>query len=459
MTSGLGSISLTGQALGMGGIGGSIDTDALIEALMNAKSIPQQRLKLALADQQALEATYQGLRAQFTSMRNAAWKVDDSDSWAVTTATSSHAAVVATSSLDATPGSATFRVTQLAAAQVSTVAADANGAVVDDFTQGLSLTVGGEAHTIDLTSGSAEDVASAINKAGLGVRAAVIVVDDPDTGPDATKKMLQLTASKTGTDASFGATGFGDGGGSAQQIVAASNAQISVGGVDEFGDPLPGSYTVSSQSNTFTGAMPGVTFSIGADAIGKDVTVTVAADANKVSDTVKAMVDAVNTAKSAIATHTGRDGLLQGRSEFRTLGFDMGSLIANGVAGGGSFADFGIDMNKDGVISFDADTFAAAYAADAKGAMDAISKLANGMASVADDAIAPVTGAVSGAIDASTVKQADIARDISTWSTRLDAQRVQLTLKYTAMQTALARLEGQSDWLTSMFKSLEAKDD
>lgn len=461
MTSGLGSISLTGQALGMSGIGGSIDTDALIDALMDAKSIPQKRLKLQLEQQQGLEATLQGLKAQFTAMRNTAWKVDDSDSWAVTSATASHSGVTASTDIGALTGSATFRVTSVATAQVSTVSADATGNVVDDPNSGIQITIedGGDGspvtHDIALTGGSTADVAAAINKAGIGVRAAVVTIDDANN-PGQTTTMLQLTSDKTGTAAAFTATGFNSPGGGADEIVAATNAQIAVGSFDANGNQTSG-YTVSSQNNTFTDTMPGVSFTVSSSAVGQDVTITVGRDTAKVSGMVSAMIDAANAAKGAISSATGKDGALQGRSEIRLLGFDMANLVSSGVPGT-SFTAFGIDMDKDGNISFDAARFAAAYAADAQGTEDAITALAHGFADVGNDALAPVYGAVTSSIDSITEKVQSINRDITMWNERLDQQRVQLTIKYTEMQSALARLQGQSDWLTSMFDSLNNKD-
>ena len=67
--------------------------------------------------------------------------------------------------------------------------------------------------------------------------------------------VLQLVSSTSGSAAAFTASGFEN---AAQTLVTAQNAQITVG------DPSNGGYSVSSPTNTFTGFIPGVTFSVSA---------------------------------------------------------------------------------------------------------------------------------------------------------------------------------------------------
>lgn len=440
MSTATGSISMSGL---LGGNAGKIDTDALIDALMQAKAIPQNQLKDKLAAQQKVTNAYQQLNSMLQSLTKAAQAVTDVDFGSATAATSSSAGVIASSTTGAATGSSTFTVTQLAAAQVSTVAVDADGTVADPAA-GIDITVGSTTTHLDLASGNAADVAGAINAAdGLGVRAAVINTDQG--------QVLQLTSLKTGTENAFTAAGFSS---ATQDLVAAQDAQIQVGTVGS------GGYTISSATNTFTDAMPGVTFSVGAEALGQQVTVTVSSDVDAISRTVKAMVDAANSAKSAISTATGKGGILQGHSDIRSIGMDLASAISMGTADGKSLTDYGVDMDRNGVITFDAAQFAAAYAADAKGTVDAIAgSLGASFKQTAESASAPVTGTLTQTIASAQDRADSINDDIDSWNERLDKMHDQLVIKYTAMQTALAKLQSQGDWLTSMFKSMQADND
>src|SRR4029078_11958541 len=74
---------------------------------------------------------------------------------------------------------------------------------------------------------------------------------------------------------------------------AASDAVVHVG-------PSGGGYDVTSGSNTFTGVMPGVTFTISRKDI--DVTVSTAKNPNTLADKVQSFVDATNAALSQISS-------------------------------------------------------------------------------------------------------------------------------------------------------------
>ena len=439
MTSALGSITVSGL---LGGTAGQIDTDSLIASLMKAEAIPQNQLKDQLSAQQTVLAAYQSVNTRMTALQTAARAVTDPATWNATSATSSSPAVVASGSASATPGSTTFDVLRLATAQVSTIAADATGSVVGTTAAGITITAAdGTAHQISLTSGAAEDVAAAINGAGIGVRAAVVRTDGG--------LVLQLSARSTGTANAFTATGFDA---PATTIVAAQDARIGVG------DPAAGGYTISSSSNTFTDGIPGVTFSVGAVATG--VTVTVTSDTTSITSAVKAMVDAANAASSTIASLSGKGAPLQARSDVRSIAMGLGSAVSGGTDAGGSLRAVGIDLDSHGVISFDADAFTAAFAADPTGTTAAVSgSLATRFGQAADAAIAPVTGSVTQAIADTNGRSDDLNKQIDGWTSRLSDIQTRLQLKYAAMQTMLAKLQSQSTYLTSMLKSLSPNSD
>ncbi len=444
MTSGLGSISITGSAL-LGGTASKIDTDALINALMSAKSIPQKQLQLQVQNQAKTISAYQGINSTMAGITSAASSLMDTTGWSATKATSSSASVVASSTSTAPMGTSTFDVTALATAQVSTVAADASGNVIDFSTNPtLTLTVAGTDHVISLTSGSATDVAKAVNDANVGVRAAVINVDNPAM-PGSTMQVLQLSSAKTGAANTFGSAQLP----SMSTLVAAQDAQITVG------NPAAGGYTISSATNTFTDAMPGVTFTVSKLETG--VTVSVASDTAKVANLVQSLVSAVNSAKLGIGTYTGKGAQLQGDSMVTSLNQDMSYVFSSATATGKSLSEYGIELTKEGVVSFDASVFTTAYNADPAGTMQTISDaVGTPLKAIADAASAPITGTLTQAITSLNNRNADLNTQIATWSDRLDNERTQLTLKYTAMQTALAKLQSQGDWLTSMFKSMDS---
>lgn len=434
MTSSTGSISVSGL---LGGTAGQIDVTSLISQLMQAKAIPQSQLKDQLTNVQSELSAYQAINTKMTALQTAAQALTDPSGWTTTAATSSSPTVVATSTGAAQAGATTFDVTRLAAGQISTVAADASGVVVGNPSAGIQITgADGTAHQIALTSGSAADVAAAINTAAVGVRASVVQTDQGS--------VLQLSSAKTGLANGFTVSGFDT---PPQTLVNAQDAQISVGGTAGAG------YTVSSSSNTFSGFIPGVTFSVGALATG--VTISVASDEQAISDKVQALVTAANSALAELNHDTGQGAVLQGRFDVSSLASSLMSSVSAGVAGGGSLKTFGIDIDSTGTMSFDPGAFAAAYAADPAGAHDAVSgSFAARLGTAATNAVTAQTGTISQSISGLNDQSTQLNDEIDDWTTRLTDINSALTAKYTVMETALARLQSQQTYLTSMFASL-----
>jgi flagellar hook-associated protein 2 len=432
-----GSISLSGL---LGGTAGQIDVTSLISNLMTAQSVPQTQLKDQLTTVQSQLSAYQTVSSTVKAVQTAAQALDTT-AWKATAATSSSTSVVATSSATAAAGSTTFSVTQLASAQVTTVAADSSGAVVKIPADGITVTDGqGVSHNIALTSGSAADVAAAINGANIGVRASVIQTSSGST-------ILQVSSTKTGTANGFGLDNSNLSN-NAQNVTAAQDAVASVG------DPANGGYSVTSSSNTFTNLIPGVTFSANAPA--SNVTITVGSDQQSISDKVKALVSAAASAASIVGQATAQGAILQGKPDLNALSIAFGSAVSQGTSTGQSLSTYGIDLDSTGAITFDADTFADAYAKDPAGTQAAITGFVNSLNSTATNAVDPTTGTLTAAINSANTQTTNLNDEIDDWTTRLNTIQDSLTTKFTAMETALAKLQSQSTYLTSMFNSLNS---
>lgn len=431
-----GSISLSGL---LGGTAGQIDTTSLINQLMAAQAIPQSELKDQLATLQNQQGAYQAINTKIAAVQTAAQALTDPTAWQATAATSSSSAVAATSSAGAAVGSTTFSVTQLARAQVTTVAADSSGTVVSVPSAGISVTdSAGVVHPIPLTGGSATAVAAAINSAGIGVRASVVQTSSG--------MILQVVSAKTGLANGFTLSGTDS---TPATVVGAQDAQVAVG------DPQAGGYTVTSPTNTFTGVIPGVTFSV--NSVASDVTVSVGSDQQAISDKVKALVDAANAALSEVSTDTAKGAVLQGRYDARAAGTAIASAVSAGTSAGQSLKSWGIDLDSKGQMSFDPTAFAAAYAADPAGTQTAVAgSFATALNTAATTAVAPVTGTITATLAAMTTRSTDLNDEINTWTDRLSSVRSGLQLKYAAMETALAKLQSQSTYLSSMFNNLNS---
>lgn len=421
----------------IGGLASGIDTASLITQLMAVAAQPQTQLKAKLTTQQTVLSAYQAINTKMTALQAAADAVKQASTWTAAAASSSSSSVVASNTSAAQAGaSMTFNVTQLAAAQVSTVAV--NGDAVSAPASGIDiLDSNNVSHHIDLTDGTAATVAAAVNNAGVGVRASVI---NTDAG-----QLLQFASTTTGTSGAFTVNGLAS---TPQRAVAAQNAQISVG------NPASGGYTISSQTNTFNDALPGVTFTAGA--VASNVTVSVASDSAAITKAMQTLVDAANAALGEIGKDAGKGAVLQGNSQITSLTQSIFSAISHGTNTGGSFNTIGVTLTSTATITFDATAFAAAYAADpTKTQNDAGASLATTLSAFAGAASAPVTGTLSQLITSGGDQIIDLGKQIDAWDTRLADQQTALQQKYSAMESVLSKLKNQTAYLTSALASID----
>ncbi|HRI96656.1 MAG TPA: flagellar filament capping protein FliD, partial [Nocardioides sp.] len=223
--------------------------------------------------------------------------------------------------------------------------------------------------------------------------------------------------------------------------------------------------TVSSTTNTFTDLVPGVTLSLAADtAVGATGTVDVQRDANKMSTAVSDLVTAMN----AILTEIDKDtayvsgsntgGVLSGDAGVRNLRSSiLGTVFSQA---GTTLSSVGISTTRDGTLTFDATTFATAYAADPAGTAARFTSVTDGFATrvakAADAASDPIDGSVTTSITGRKTGIDRLQSSIDDWDRRLELRRTTLERQYTALETALSQMNSQSSWLSSQLSSLSS---
>lgn len=434
------------------GIVSGMNTTQIVSQLMQLEALPQTALKNKVTTQQSALTAFQSVNTRIASTKTAAEVIGGvqignllkpATAWQSLTATSSATSVTAAATTGTTTGSVTFDVTAVAAADSKTYA-EVTGltALVADPAVGLSFSVnGGPAKPVTFTDGSLSSVVAAINgTADLGVTAAAVQVRDG-------VYRLQLTAAKTGAANSFTVTGVTP----AQQFsTVGADAVIKVGG--------PTGYEVKSPTNTFSGVLAGVTFTVSAVASG--VTVTSGRDTKGIADKMQAMIDSVNFALSdidrvtAYSAGTTKSGPLAGNSTLRQIDGQLSSTVNTPTAGGKSMSTIGVQLDRSGKLTFDKAAFLAALEKDPAAAQAAASELAQRLAKVATDATAPTTGLITTAIDGANATIRGLNDRITAWDSRLEVRRLSIQRQFTAMETALGKLKSQSSWLSGQLSGL-----
>jgi flagellar hook-associated protein 2 len=342
------------------GLISGMDTSTIISQLMQLERQPVTRLEQQKATAAAKVGAMMSLNAKFSTLQTAADAITGAAAWQGRMASSTSSAVSASASTNALTGSFTFDVEQIATAQsyVSNATFSSTAAVVTSASS-ITITKGdGTPVAVDTGNGSLATVVANINTANVGVRAAATQVS-----PGLYR--LQLTSTTTGAASDFTIVDGVDTAplGALDELVAGQDARIGVGALT-----APGRYTATSASNTFSDVMPGLSLTV--KEVATNVTVNVTTDVATVSGKVKAMVDAANGVLAEVKKLTAYDvtskkgGPLVGDSTARALQQEVLRLTSSMVGAGQSAAGAGIELQRDGTLTFDPVVFADAFEVD-----------------------------------------------------------------------------------------------
>ncbi|MFC6288149.1 flagellar filament capping protein FliD [Nocardioides sp. GCM10027113] len=434
-----GSASISGLASGL-------DTAGIISQLMQLEAIPQNRLKQRVTAQESEVKLLQALNTKLAALATRAAELTKTTAWTPVTATSSDEGVTVTAAAGAATGTLSFTVDQTALAHRLTFASPAamTDVVVPPDADGkrtVTLTVAGEATTIDTGDGTLASLVSTLNAGGTGVSATALKLDDGthrlsvQSSTTGAANTVTLTAAD-GSDLLGGTT-----------VVNGRDAAITVGR-DQ----------IHSATNSFADLVAGVTVTVSTAAVGKTVDVTTARDTAAAGKAVKELVDQVNAAIADIDAHTKYDaatkkaGALAGESAVR----DLRTALLDAVypTDGSSLAGIGIQTDRYGKLVLDEAAFDKAYAADPTVVTGQLTAFAGRVESEAKGASDKVDGTLTTAINGRNDGIRRLNDSIEAWDDRLALRRTTLTRQFTALETALSQMNSQSAWLAGQIKSL-----
>lgn len=349
------------------GVGAGLDLNSILSKLMAAERAPLTSLESKINAANAKISTFGRLKARLETLASAASKLSSSFNLNAVTATSSDATVAtASASFNATAGKYAIDVTQLASAQKSFSNTIGAGAT---FGQGsLEFTINGQVKTVDLTdqaSYSLQDIRAKIVDANIGISATVV----SGTGGD----RLVFTGTATGATGAFT---IAAGAGSDVSLSALASFDTTTVGLAR-SDAVDAAFTVegipvTSSTNTSTTAVNGLTISLLKTGT---TTLTVETDNSKVTDAVKAFVDAYNGINSLIKENSSYDSStkkaqpLNGESTVRTIQGMLSTARTTTPAelSGAlyqSLSSLGISVKQDGSLTLDSTKLSAALSAN-----------------------------------------------------------------------------------------------
>jgi flagellar hook-associated protein 2 len=337
------------------GVGTGIDLQSMLKSIIAAESQPINVANAKITATNAKISLYGTLKSKLDALQTASDTLRFPSKLSAISATSSESTVLgATAAYNASPGSYTLQVTQLASAQKSFSNSYASGTTFD--TGQLTFTLSGTAaEPIDIAGpATLQEVSTVINNKKIGVTATVI------TSGDGSQRMI-LTGDKSGSGNGFSLTSTATPSGgqslgtfdlatTALQRSSAQDASMTIDGI-----------AVTSSTNSFSTAIQGLTLT--AVKIGQS-TVTVQNDTKTITDAAQAFVDSYNAVTTTIKNNSNYNSTTKTAQAFngdaaaRSIVETMGSARTT-VPGSLSAASFktlselGITIQQSGQLSLD----------------------------------------------------------------------------------------------------------
>ncbi|MEM9563285.1 MAG: flagellar filament capping protein FliD [Actinomycetota bacterium] len=340
---------------------------------------------------------------------------------------------------------------------------------ISDTTAGTTVTLAsGGAGTIEATlSGGvrAGTITAEQSTSGTTLQELVSAINnDPNLGYSAlavntgSGYRLQLTSDTTGAGSTID-TGTGEFGSlTFTQLTAGQDAILTVQG----DNPL----TIQSADNTFEELLPGVTVTVNSETTGP-VTVSTERDVASITESVDTLVTQVNDLLNRIASSTANnpDGdrtVLQGNREARRAADEVRNALVDPVDDNAfsSLGVIGIELTREGTLTFDQDAFAQAFASDPDslsalftnpagepGALDRLVDAAEAATSVG-------TGYLYTAGEAADQRIDTYGEQIDALERRLEIRESTLRRTYANLEVALSGLQQQSSYLASQLAGL-----
>lgn len=458
--------------ISFGGLGNGVDFGPIVDALVQARAIPIDRLNQQKLDAQAKQTDFALLGGKLTGLQSAATSLKtrlsfDKNQVSVTSA-SAQTLLTASASSTVASGTHTVTVHELASAhQIVSKASTAVALESTDIVSGSSATfsfqVGsGAVQTVNLgADGTLEDLRNGINDLGVGVGASIL-----NAGTEATPA-YRLVLSANDTGASNGITISADttmldtvttG---VDTFQAAQDSQVVLG-------TGAGAITLDRSNNTLTDVISGLTLNLQAMDKNNPVTISVTKDVEAVKEGISSFVTAYNDVVSFIKERskfdieTGDRGIFVGESLTRTVLDRIRQSTFSQISGLTAFtgvAQIGFEtQTADGSIKLNDTALDAALSSNYSAVRDLFVKNpttgTEGIAGLVANAVDGIDDIEFGSL---TLRQKSLTNQIDDFAEKISVKEAALArfeelqrIKFANLDGLVASLQGQLDSLAAL---------
>ena len=433
------------SAVSFSGLASGIDSQSLISKLVAAEKSAANPLSSGQTDINTQKSIVGSLSSSLAALATAMRALDLDSEVKPQTATTSDGKIAVAVSSNASLGTHSLRVLQLASMQITSSKTFAANTAGIAGSGGLDLTVGGVTKRVtwDATD-TLDTIASRITDANGGVTASVLF--------DGSTYRLMVTSTSTGTAAAatFADSGAGlDLADPANVKAAAKDAVVSIDGV-----------AVTRSKNVISDALAGVTLTLNSPqaAADPDTIATVALDQTALDQKLNAMVAAYNSVNSALHVQLDYTGstkggdTLFGDSTLTNLQSQLAGIFSSAY-GSSNLGVLGLSRDKTGGLTYDATKLATALATDRNALSTVFVK--GGFATAVEGLADTYTTAGTGVLSAKTTglddRYKNLQEQIDQINTSADDLQKRLEAQFTALEQAMSSMQSQSAQLTAMF--------
>lgn len=436
------------------GVGTGLDLENIVSSLMQIERQPLARLESKEKIINAQISAYGAFKSKLSAFQTAMESLASASAFKQFQSSSEDEDIFTSSAnSDAVTGSYNINVSSLA--QRDKLASSAFTDTTNLGQGSLSIAVGPESFdvTIDSSNNSLAGIRNAINNAtdNTGVVASIIT-DDAGS-------RLVLTSEDTGTENAVSVTVSGDSDGNdtdASGLSAFVNANMTA--ITSASDAVIeiDNFTVTSSSNTISGAIEGVT--INAKSMGSS-TLEITRNDDAILESVKEFATAYNDLMKEIKSQ--RNGQLEADSTLLTIERQMRDVFNSGSSITGSsfryLIEAGVSVDKTGEMKVDEEQVSSLLDSDFSSFVNLFSAegegFANRLNSLADGWL-QTDGLIDSREDGLNARLDTIDRQRDRMEARLATTEERIRAQYVAMDTLVSSLNSQGNYLMSQLSAL-----
>lgn len=219
---------------------------------------------------------------------------------------------------------------------------------------------------------------------------------------------------------------------------------------------------VSSQTNTFENAVPGVNVTLTGQST-ETVTVNISQSDSSLVTMAQLFVDSYNKLRDKLASQTFYNeaekstGVLFGSNEALRVDTEMGSLLSGRFFGVGSIQslkEVGIDLTDAGKLTLDTEKLKEKFAADPNAVKEFFTKDKVGFADKVDNLVETFTGVNNSLLvsrAAALQSRIDVNNErVANWNARLERSQEALLKKFYNLENALGKLQNNLSAVSSI---------